>query len=59
MNNSVLLFSVVFSRLSYSVLPSDIITCLNDPQMVFSILEFSKIVCHYLFGDMGGMGDTN
>ena len=44
----VLLFFVMFSRLSHSVLTSDTITFLNDPLMAFFVLKFSKIVCHEL-----------
>ena len=52
----VCLLFFMFSRLSHSVLISDIITFINDPQMAFSALEFSKIVFHYLLSDMGVRG---
>ena len=32
---------------------------LNDQQMAFSVLEFSKIACHYLPHDVGGGEEAN
>ena len=52
----VLLFFVMFSRLSLSVLTSDIIIFINTAQVAFAVLEVSKIVCHYFPGDMGERG---
>ena len=46
-------FSRVKWRLSHSILTFDIITFLNNPNMAYSVIEFSKIVCHHLPGDMG------
>ena len=43
----VLLFVVMFSRLSHSVLTFGVIAFLNYLQMAFSVLEFLKIISHY------------
>lgn len=49
----VLLFFVMFSRFLHSVLTFDVIIFLNDLQMVFSVLAFSKIVTTWKEGGGG------